>query len=110
MFRLEHCSTHQLTAPESARVVGPLSHLTSQGLDLSAEPGVERGTDKPDIDRQGLELASCITNQDRPHQALNNEPPGGLPDAPAERALLPLSEVRCRRRLGGLLKHYSRVA
>jgi putative transposase len=42
-----------------------------------------------------------------PHQGLGNEPLGGLPSA-SDRPLS-LSEVRCRERLGGLLKHYSRA-
>jgi len=49
-------------------------------------------------------------HQVRPHQSLNNEPVCGLPDAPTERELLPLSAVRCRERPGGLLKSYSRDA
>jgi putative transposase len=49
-------------------------------------------------------------NEERPHQALGNEPPGGLPPMGDGPATISLSEVRCRRRLGGLLKHYHRVA
>jgi putative transposase len=47
---------------------------------------------------------------ERPHQSLKNEPLGGLPDMPAEADLLPLPQVCCRERLGGLLKSYSRAA
>ncbi|HVI83978.1 MAG TPA: hypothetical protein VNA86_01590 [bacterium] len=33
-----------------------------------------------------------------------------LPSAAARPATISLAEVRCRKRLGGLLKHYSRAA
>ena len=52
-------------------------------------------------------------NTERPHQARGNVP---LPDAAAEDAgqprILPptTGEVRCRERLGGLLRHYYRAA
>jgi putative transposase len=52
-------------------------------------------------------------NQERPHQARGNVP---LPDAQAADAgeppvlKFPKGEVRCRERLGGLLKHYHRAA
>ena len=49
-------------------------------------------------------------NAERPHQARGNVP---LPDADAEepRILpLPSGEVKCRERLGGLLRHYHRAA
>jgi putative transposase len=48
--------------------------------------------------------------EERPHQALGNVP---LPEAgdDAPRVLrFPTGEVRCRERLGGLLKHYYREA
>jgi putative transposase len=49
-------------------------------------------------------------HRERPHQALGNVP---LPEAEdgAPRVLrFPTGEVRCRERLGGLLKHYYRAA
>jgi putative transposase len=49
-------------------------------------------------------------NQERPHQARGNVP---LPDADTgePRTLkFPSGEVRCRERLGGLLRHYRRAA
>jgi putative transposase len=49
-------------------------------------------------------------NAERPHQAKGNVP---LPEADADgpRVLpFPSGEVRCRERLGGLLKHYHRAA
>ncbi len=52
-------------------------------------------------------------NLERPHQSRGNVP---LPDAAADDANeprilpFPAGEVRCRTRLGGLLKHYHRVA
>jgi hypothetical protein len=53
-------------------------------------------------------------NEERPHQARGNVP---LPVAEAEDAGSPalpfpstFGEVRCRERLGGLLKHYYRAA
>jgi putative transposase len=49
-------------------------------------------------------------NEERPHQAKGNIP---LPDADqAEPRILkfPSGAVRCRERLGGLLKHYYRAA
>jgi putative transposase len=52
-------------------------------------------------------------NHERPHQGRGNVP---LPEAEADDAgeprvlPLPSGEVRCRRRLGGLLKHYHRAA
>jgi putative transposase len=49
-------------------------------------------------------------NNERPHQAKSNVP---LPDADAEEPrVLPFSSgaVRCRERLGGLLRHYHRAA
>ena len=52
-------------------------------------------------------------NAERPHQAKGNVP---LPVARAEEAgetsvlPLPTGEVRCRGRLGGLLRHYHRAA
>jgi putative transposase len=47
-------------------------------------------------------------NERRPHQALGNAPPQGGPSPPA--SPLPLEEVCCDERLGGLLKHYYRQA
>jgi putative transposase len=49
-------------------------------------------------------------NEERPHQARNNEPLGGLPPADDRPATIFMGEVRCRERLGGLLKSYSRAA
>jgi putative transposase len=57
-------------------------------------------------------------HKERPHQALGNEPlkkakPRGRSmkkHGKFEEQILPLSEVRCKQRLGGLLKHYSRKA
>jgi putative transposase len=49
-------------------------------------------------------------NHERPHQGVGNVP---LPDAgESEPSVLPFpaGEVRCRERLGGLLKHYYRAA
>jgi putative transposase len=48
-------------------------------------------------------------NEERPHQAKGNVP---LPDADRDPVILPFpsGEVRCRERLGGLLKHYHRAA
>ena len=45
----------------------------------------------------------------RPHQALGNAPPFG-PLTPPEQSPPNASEIVCRERLGGLLKHYSRRA
>jgi hypothetical protein len=44
-------------------------------------------------------------NEERPHQGLDNVPLGGVP---SEHEVGPpsLAEVRCVKRLGGLLKHY----
>ncbi len=47
---------------------------------------------------------------ERPHQAKGNVP---LPDADKKTPPIlkfPSGEVKCRERLGGLLKHYHRVA
>jgi putative transposase len=49
-------------------------------------------------------------HQDRPHQGLGKVLLRGMPEVPAELARVPLSEVSCRERLGGLLKSYSRGA
>jgi putative transposase len=49
-------------------------------------------------------------HEERPHQGLGNVPLGGAPPSAEDRSILPLSEVRCRERLGGLLKHYRRTA
>jgi putative transposase len=49
-------------------------------------------------------------HEERPHQGLGNVPLSGTPPSAEEPAILPLSEVRCRERLGGLLKHYRRAA
>jgi putative transposase len=57
-------------------------------------------------------------HEERPHQSLDNEPitaprKRGLPKAKRgnlEHEIIPLSEVRCKQRLGGLLKSYSRKA
>ena len=49
-------------------------------------------------------------NTERPHQSLGNRP---LPDAGSpEPPMLPFPEsgVICRKRLGGLLRHYRRAA
>ncbi len=49
-------------------------------------------------------------NRDRPHQGKGNVP---LPEADLEVACtlpIPSGELRCKERLGGLLKHYHRVA
>ena len=45
---------------------------------------------------------------ERPHQGLNNKVPVGEP--PAVDVELTCADVQCTTRLGGLLKHYSRVA
>ena len=60
-------------------------------------------------------------HEERPHQSKDNDPlipavPDGVPKkrkpkkckSPPEAVLL--SQIRCRKRLGGLLKHYSRKA
>lgn len=52
---------------------------------------------------------------ERPHQGRENEPlvrPRGTKQAPVAEgaATFKLRDVRCRRRLGGLLKHYERIA
>jgi putative transposase len=57
-------------------------------------------------------------HEERPHQSLENEPlkkpkQRGRPKkhhGPLDMQFVPLSEVRCRLRLGGLLKSYSRAA
>jgi putative transposase len=57
-------------------------------------------------------------HEERPHQSLENEPlkkpkPRGRPQrhfGPIGEQIAPLAEVRCRQRLGGLLKSYSRRA
>jgi putative transposase len=48
-------------------------------------------------------------HQFRPHQGMGNRPLGwtALPPADADR---PLGEVVCQERLGGLLRHYQRLA
>ena len=51
-----------------------------------------------------------LYNAERPHQARGNVP---LPDADEEGPRIlpfPSGEVRCRERLGGLLRHYHRAA
>jgi putative transposase len=61
-------------------------------------------------------MGSCVAelyNLERPHQAKGNVP---LPDAVTKDAgeprvlKFPSGEVKCRPRLGGLLKHYYRAA
>jgi putative transposase len=57
-------------------------------------------------------------HEERPHQSLSNEPlkqpaKRGRPKTQRGKIddeIVPLSEVRCRQRLGGLLKSYSRTA
>jgi putative transposase len=57
-------------------------------------------------------------HEERPHQALANEPlkkpkRRGRPKkhfGPLDEQVVPLSEVRCTQRLGGLLKSYRRQA
>lgn len=49
-------------------------------------------------------------NEERPHQARNNEPLDGLPAAPVGAAAPAVSAIRCHERLGGLLKSYRRTA
>ena len=57
-------------------------------------------------------------HEERPHQSLENEPlkkpkRGGRPKkqfGPLDEQIVPLTEVRCKQRLGGLLKSYSRKA
>jgi putative transposase len=49
-------------------------------------------------------------NSERPHQAKENVP---LPEADTDEPSVvpfPAGEVRCRERLGGLLRHYHRAA
>lgn len=43
-------------------------------------------------------------HEERPHQRLGNVPLSGLPPASGDGVIV------CRERLGGLLKHYERVA
>lgn len=57
-------------------------------------------------------------HQERPHQSLENEPIAtpkkrGRPKTKrgkVEHEIVPLNEVRCKQRLGGLLKSYGRAA
>ncbi|HEX5106396.1 MAG TPA: integrase core domain-containing protein, partial [Pirellulaceae bacterium] len=57
-------------------------------------------------------------HEERPHQSLDNRPlkqtiPRGRPTnhfGPLVEQVVPLSEVRCQERLGGLIKHYYRKA
>jgi putative transposase len=57
-------------------------------------------------------------HEERPHQSLENEPVRkpkrcGRPKqrfGPLDEQIVPISEVRCKERLGGLLKHYYRKA
>ena len=57
-------------------------------------------------------------HEERPHQSLDNEPlrqrkPRGRPKThhgPLDEQIVPLTEVQCKQRLGGLLKSYSRQA
>jgi hypothetical protein len=46
---------------------------------------------------------------ERPHQSLDNEPILPFPSL-VESSGVPLSSIRCKKRLGGLLKSYSRKA
>ena len=46
----------------------------------------------------------------RPHQAIGNVPPTVDGEAPAVVESLPLDDIVCHQRLGGLLKHYERRA
>jgi putative transposase len=48
-------------------------------------------------------------HEERPHQGLGNRPPNAS-DAPSEILRFDPNEVKCRERLGGLLKHYERAA
>ena len=49
-------------------------------------------------------------HQERPHQSKGNVPLGEA-DEPEPRVMkFPSGEVKCRQRLGGLLKHYYRAA
>jgi hypothetical protein len=52
----------------------------------------------------------ALYNEERPHQARGNEPLGGLSLAAGLPATISLAAVYCQERLGGLVKHYSRVA
>ena len=51
-------------------------------------------------------------HESRPHQAKDNDllvPPADAKDA-EEPEVVRLSEIRCKKRLGGVLKHYYRKA
>jgi putative transposase len=48
---------------------------------------------------------------ERPHQGLDNEPPKPIgKKRKCQPDLIPLSDIACHKRLGGLLKHYHRKA
>ena len=61
-------------------------------------------------------------HEERPHQAKENNPliressepqkkkPGGRKESAPPPDVVPLGDIKCRKRLGGLLKHYSRRA
>jgi putative transposase len=49
-------------------------------------------------------------HEDRPHQSLGNRPVRSLRRVPSVADPVPLRTVRCKERLGGLLKSYSRKA
>jgi hypothetical protein len=50
--------------------------------------------------------------KERPHQSLDNEPRGRpkTHHGPLAEQIVPFTGVRCKQRLGGLLKSYSRKA
>jgi hypothetical protein len=58
-------------------------------------------------------MGSCVAelyNLERPHQAKGNVP---LPDADEDEPRIlqfPSGKVKCRERLGGVLRHYYRAA
>lgn len=49
-------------------------------------------------------------HDERPHQSLDNRPLGKRKPDNYETDLISLNQVRCKKRLGGLLKSYSRAA
>lgn len=55
------------------------------------------------------EMVDCY-HEERPHQSKDNRPLSAPGDESVTDAIVPLSRIGCRNRLGGLLKHYYRKA
>jgi hypothetical protein len=108
----------------SVRLFGGHFRLVAESLDDAGGNNYNDGGFKPFALPENHLVSEMVAHyyEERPHQAEENgplirvsaEPPKKKPKGRKESALppdvVPHGDIKCRQRLGGLLKHYSRKA